>query len=67
MVSIYAMPNRFRYLETHYIENWEDQCKIQFIIYWTQLVPVKYLTRLKLGLNHLNEHKFRHNLNPLCS
>ena len=32
---------------------------------------IKYLTRLRLGLSHLNEHKFRHNfqdcLNPLCS
>ena len=31
----------------------------------------KFLTRLGLGLSHLNEHKFRHNfqncLNPLCS
>ena len=30
-----------------------------------------FLTRLRLGLNHLNEHRFRHNfqdcLNPLCS
>ena len=34
-------------------------------------VGIKYLTRLKLGLSHLNEHKFRHNfqdcLNTLCS
>ena len=34
-------------------------------------VEIKYLTRLRLGLSHLNEHKFRHNfqdcLNPLCS
>ena len=34
-------------------------------------VGIKYLTRLRLGLSHLNEHKFRHNfkdcLNPLCS
>ena len=34
-------------------------------------VGIKYLTRLKLGLSHLNEHKFRNNsqdcLNPLCS
>ena len=32
---------------------------------------LKYLTRLRLGLSHLREHKFRHNfrdsLNPLCS
>ena len=32
---------------------------------------LKLLTRLRLGLRHLNEHKFRHNfqdcLNPLCS
>ena len=31
-------------------------------------VGIKYLTRLRLGLSHLNEHKFRHNfqdcLNP---
>ena len=30
-----------------------------------------FLTRLRLGLSHLNEHRFRHNfqdcLNPLCS
>ena len=34
-------------------------------------VGIKYLTRLRLGLSHLNEHRFRHNfkdcLNPLCS
>ena len=34
-------------------------------------VGIKYLTRLRLGLSHLNEHKFRHNfqdcLNPLHS
>ena len=34
-------------------------------------VGIKYLTRLRLGLSHLNEHKFRHNfqdyLNLLCS
>ena len=32
---------------------------------------IKYLTRLRLGLSHLNEHEFGHNfqdcLNPLCS
>ena len=32
---------------------------------------IKFLTRLRLGLSHLNEHRFRHNihdcLNPLCS
>ena len=32
---------------------------------------LRLLTRLQLGLSHLNEHKFRHNfqdcLNPLCS
>ena len=31
---------------------------------------IKYRTRLRLGFNHLNDHKFRHNfqdcLNPLC-
>ena len=31
---------------------------------------IKYLTRLRLGLSHLSDHKFRHNfqdcLNPLC-
>ena len=34
------------------------------------LMGIKYLTRLRLGLSHLNDHKFRHNfqdcLNPLC-
>ena len=36
-------------------------------------MAIKYLTRLRLGLSHLNDHKFRHNfqdcLNPLrpCS
>ena len=34
-------------------------------------VGIKYLTRLRLGLSHLNEHKFRHNfqdcLNPFCT
>ena len=32
---------------------------------------IKFLTRLKLGQSHLNEHRFRHNfqdcLNPICS
>ena len=32
---------------------------------------LKFLTRLRLGLSHLNEHRFRHNfkdcVNPLCS
>ena len=32
---------------------------------------LKFLTRLRLGLSHLNEHRFRHNfkdcINPLCS
>ena len=32
---------------------------------------LKFLTRLHLGLSHLNEHRFRHNfkdcINPLCS
>ena len=32
---------------------------------------VKYLTRIRLDLSHLNDHKFRHNfqgcLNPLCT
>ena len=31
---------------------------------------IKYLTRVRLGLNHLREHKFKHNfqhtLNPFC-
>ena len=34
-------------------------------------VGISLLTRLRLGLSHLNEHKFRHNfadcVNPLCS
>ena len=33
-------------------------------------IGIQYLTRLRLGLSHLREHKFRHNfndtLNPLC-
>ena len=32
---------------------------------------LKFLTRLRLGFNHLNEHRLRHNfqdcINPLCS
>ena len=34
-------------------------------------IGLKLLTRLRLGFNHLNEHRFRHDLqdclNPLCS
>ena len=64
------MLNIFWYLETPYWKL-EDQCQIQFIIYIHEPVGIKYLTRLKLGLSHLNEHKFRNNsqdcLNPLCS
>ena len=32
---------------------------------------IKFLTRLRFGISHLNEHRFKHNfqscLNPLCS
>ena len=32
---------------------------------------LKFLTRIRLGLNHLANHKFRHNfqdyINPICS
>ena len=35
------------------------------------LMGIKFLARLRLGLNHLNDHKFRHNfqdcLNPFCA
>ena len=35
------------------------------------LIGLKFLTSLPLGLSHLNEHKFKHNfkdcVNPLCS
>ena len=34
-------------------------------------VGIRFLTRLRLGLNYLNDHKFRYNFadfaNPLCS
>ena len=34
-------------------------------------IGLKFLTRLRLGLSHFNEHKFKHNfqdcINPLCS
>ena len=34
-------------------------------------ITLKFLTRLRLDLNHLNEHRFRHNfqycMNSLCS
>ena len=34
-------------------------------------LEIKFLTKLRLGLSHLNEHRFKHNfqdcLNPLCS
>ena len=34
-------------------------------------IGLKFITRLRLGLSHLNEHKFKHNfqdcVNPLCS
>ena len=34
-------------------------------------IGLKFLIRLRLGLSHLNEHKFKHNFqdcaNPLCS
>ena len=34
-------------------------------------IGLKFLTRLRLGSSHLNEHRFRHNfqdcMNPLCS
>ena len=34
-------------------------------------IGLKFLTRLRLGFSHLNEHRFQHNfqdyMNPLCS
>ena len=34
-------------------------------------IGIKFITRLRLGFNHLQEYKFKHNiqdtLNPLCS
>ena len=34
-------------------------------------IDLKFITRLRFGLSHLNEHKFKHNfqdcVNPLCS
>ena len=38
---------------------------------WHNYKGIKYLTRLRLGLSHLREHKFKHSfqdtLNPFCS
>ena len=38
---------------------------------WNNPIGVKLFTRLRLGLSHLREHKFKHSfqdtLNPLCS
>ena len=40
------------------------------VYYCHNLKGIKVLTRLRLGLSHLHEHKFKHNfqdcLNPLC-
>ena len=45
-----------------------NQCSIYRI---HNPVGLKLLTRLRLGLSHLNEHRFNHNfqscINPLCS
>ena len=39
--------------------------------YGCQNMGIKLITRLRLGLSHLREHKFKHNfqdtLNPLCN
>ena len=36
-----------------------------------ELIGLKFLTRIRLGFSHLNEHRFQHNfqdcMNPLCS
>ena len=44
---------------------------IHFEIYKTSPKGIKLITRLRLGLSHLREHKFLHNfqdtLNPICS
>ena len=43
-----------------------DPCQIPYIT-----VMIRLLTRLRLGLSHLNEHRFNHNfdncINPLCT
>ena len=42
-----------------------------YVIYLIDPIGLIFLTRLSLGFSHLNEHRFRHNLqdcmNPLCS
>ena len=47
---------------------WPNQCSIYRI---HNPAGLKLLTRLRLGLSHLNEHRFNHNfqscVNPLCS
>ena len=53
------------YLETIYLRVC-DPCQIPYITFMIRL-----LTRLRLGLSHLNEHRFNHNfdncINPLCT
>ena len=53
------------YLETIYLRVC-DPCQIPYIIFMIRL-----LTRLRLGLSHLNEHRFNYNfdncINPLCT
>ena len=55
-------------LETYQKCNKNNKCDRWF---FSSCLSFQFLTRLRVNLSHLNEHKFRHNfqdtLNPLCS
>ena len=59
---------KFRKLILHLDNDWPTFSPIYDIF---NPVGLEYLTCLQLELNHLNEHKFKHNfqdcINPLCS
>ena len=59
---------KFRKLILH-SDNGHPLCNPIFNIF--SPIGLKYLTRLRLGLSHLNEHKFNHLfqgcINPLCT
>ena len=66
--AILQFCNLMQFFKTLLKIGWHNQCTIYSI---TNPVGLKLLTRRRLGLSHLNKHRFNPNfqncINPLCS
>ena len=68
-IQLLKIYNQFLYSKTALLKFIRPTAAHVFDV--TDYFGLKLLTRLRLGLSHLNEHKFRHNfrdtINPLCT